>query len=134
MPHLSSIPLHWRLKKSKYNLVGTKCTNCNKVYFPPRTLCPDCRSKGKVEDYKFEGKGKILTHTVIRVAPAGFEKQAPYAVGIIELENGVKISGQIVGDITKIKTGMNVRAVFRKMFEDGDEGFISYGLKWELEN
>ena len=74
MTHTSSVPLYWRLQKQKYNLVGTRCNNCNNSYFPPKEFCPNCRRKGKINEFKFSGKGKITSFTIIRVPPEGFEK------------------------------------------------------------
>lgn len=132
MTHTSSVALYWRLQKQKYNLIGTKCTNCEKVYFPPKEFCPDCRRKGNIEEMKFSGKGNIVSYTIIRVPPGGFEKYTPYAVAIIELDEGTRISGQVVGDINKVDIGKSVETVFRKISEDGDGGLIHYGLKWRI--
>ncbi len=128
----SSIPLYWRLKKPRYRLIGTKCTTCGSLYFPPRPVCLKCRKRGSLTDYQFSDQGKIVSWTVIHIAPEGFESQAPYAVGIIELEGGVRVSGQILGPIDKIEIGKNVQAVFRRIYEDGDSGLIHYGLKWQI--
>lgn len=132
MPHRSSIPLYWRLRKSKYNLVGTKCITCGSVYFPPKNLCPKCRRKGKLEDFQFSGNGKIVSYTIIRTPPEGFEKYAPYAVAIIKLDEGATISGQIVGDIERVDFGKRVKPVFRRIYEDGSDGLIFYGVKFSL--
>ncbi len=132
MPYKSSVPLFWRLKKSKYNLIGTRCKTCNQVFFPQRSLCPDCRRKGTIEEFQFSGNGKIVSHTIVRVPPEGFEKYTPYAVAIIELSEGARISGQIVGDVNRVESGKNVKTVFRRMHEDKSGGLIHYGLKWEL--
>lgn len=129
---LESVPLFWRLKKSKYNLIGTKCTTCGNVYFPPKNFCPNCRRRGKVEDFQFSGSGKIVSYTIVRVPPEGFEKYVPYAVAIIRLDEGTNISGQIIGNVEKIEIGKRVKTVFRKMYEDGTEGLINYGIKFEL--
>lgn len=132
MTHTSSVPLYWRLQKHKYNLIGTKCTICGSVYFPPKSFCPECRRRGIIEEFRFSGKGKIVSYTVIRIPPEGFEKYTPYAVAIIELDEGTRISGQIVGDVNRVQTGKHVETVFRKISEDGDSGLIHYGLKWKL--
>jgi hypothetical protein len=132
MVHKSSVSLHWRLQKSKYRLIGTKCITCNSVYYPPKNLCPECRRKGKIQDFQFAGTGKIISYTIIRVPPEGFEKNVPYAVAIIQLDEGTNISGQVVGNINNVKIGKKVKAVFRKMYEDGNAGIIHYGLKWEI--
>ena len=63
---MSDIVRTWRHIQQRYNLVGTKCNTCGKVYFPSRVICPDCRRKGNIEDIQFSGKGKIFTYSVIR--------------------------------------------------------------------
>lgn len=131
MPDKSSVSMFWRLKKSKYCLVGTKCINCKYLHFPPRELCSECRSK-KIEDYRFSGEGEIVSYTIIRIAPEGFEAYVPYAVALIKLKEGPHIEGQIVGDVNNVDMGKKVKTVFRKMFEDGSDGLIYYGLKWAL--
>ncbi len=128
----SSIPLFWRLREAKYRLIGTKCNKCGSLFFPPRNLCPKCRRKGEIVKFPFSGKGEILSHTIIRAPPEGFEKQSPYAVAIIKLDEGVNISGQVIGDPKDIQTGKKVTTVFRKMYEDGADGVINYGLKFAL--
>lgn len=132
MSHNSSVPLYWRLKKSKYNLVGSKCKKCETTYFPPRLLCQKCRRKGELEDFKFSGEGEIVSWTVIRTAPEGFERQAPFPVAIIKLKEGSQISGQIVDGLENIEIGKRVRPVFRRLFTDGAEGLIHYGLKFKI--
>jgi uncharacterized OB-fold protein len=132
MSHTSSVPLFWRLKEPKYRMVGTKCETCGKVFFPPRSNCPKCRSRGKMANFQFTGNGVIESFTVIRAAPEGFEKQAPYAVALIRLDEGTSISGQVVGGIDEVAAGRKVRPVFRRMTEDGADGLIHYGIKWEI--
>jgi uncharacterized OB-fold protein len=131
MPQRKSVPLAWRRFQARYRLVGSKCKKCGKIYFPPRVFCKKC-GNGELEEYKLKEEGKVHTFTIIHVAPSGFEHRVPYCIGIIELEDGVKITGEIVGEIEKVKIGSKVRAVFRKIFEDGKDGIIHYGLKWEL--
>ncbi len=127
-----SIPLFWRLKKSKYCLIGTKCKTCSQLFFPPKTLCPTCRRKGDLEEFQFSGQGEILSHTTVQTPPDGFEAYAPYAIALIKLAEGAVISGQIVGDNSKIDIGKKVKPVFRKMYEDGAGGVIHYGIKFQL--
>ncbi len=129
---MSSIPRFWRNIKSRYNLVGTKCLNCGEIYFPPRSICPSCRRKGKMTEYKLTGVGEVLTYTVIHAAPEGFGRQAPYIMAIVKLEEGPKLTTQIVNcSPEEMKIGMKVRAVFRKIREDGSSGIIHYGYKFQ---
>jgi hypothetical protein len=57
--------------------------------------------------------GRVLTYTVIHVAPPQFKKMVPYAVGIIQLEEGTKIPGMIREvDPNQLKVGMKVKMKF----------------------
>lgn len=129
---MSDIPRFWRSIKSRYNLIGVKCMKCGEVYFPPRNVCPKCRRMGKLEDIKLRGIGEVLTYTIISAPPEGFERQVPYIMAIVKLEEGPKLTTQIVDcELDEIKIGMKVRSVFRKIQEDGDPGLIHYGYKFK---
>jgi len=107
-------------------LVGSKCDRCSNVHFPPKTKCV---CGGDVKDITFSGNGKIVSYTTIRTAPKGFD--APYIVGIIKLDEGPRITGQIVGEATTIDIDKCVKVVFRKLKEMSD-GLNIYGFKFEL--
>ena len=132
MAHTSSVPLYWRLQKSRYTLTGTKCTTCGTAYFPPKGFCPTCRRNGDISEFRFSGQGSILSFTIIRIPPEGFEIHTPYAVAIIELDEGTRISGQIIDNPDDVKIGQRVSPVFRKLQEDNSDGLIQYGIKFEI--
>jgi len=128
-----SIPLTWRRIPERYRLEGVKCTNCGTNYFPKRPICTKCRRAGKLENTSFSGKGKIYSFTEITAPPEGFEDQTPYVLGIIQLDEGPRITGQIVGKSgNEVKIGDEVRTVFRIIQKDNPEGLIHYGFKFEL--
>jgi uncharacterized protein len=81
---------------SQAKLMAGKCQKCSKIHLPPRPLCDNCYST-QFEWMQISGKGKLVTFTVIHVAPLQFQALAPYAVGIVQLENGLKIPGMIQG-------------------------------------
>lgn len=121
---------YWREIPQRYRLEAGKCTKCGFVAFPPRLVCPQCGNR-KFEKTKLADSGTILTFTIIRVPPHQFEDQVPYAVGIAELDDGVRLTAQIVDcDIAALKVGMRVRIEFRKIYEEGDAGLIYYGYKF----
>jgi len=93
-------------------LMAGKCVKCGKIHLPPRPLCDNCFSQ-EFEWTEVSGKGKLLTYTIIHIAPPQFQAIAPYAVGIVQLENGLKIPGMISG-ITQeqLKIGMNLTIDF----------------------
>jgi uncharacterized OB-fold protein len=91
------------------------------------------QKKGKLEDIKFSGNGKIHSYSVIHTPTDEFKNISPYAVAIIELEEGAKITSQIVDCNTDdVEIGQDVELVFRKIRAEGDEGVISYGYKFKL--
>ena len=130
-----SVSRFWREIPQRYNLIGIKCENCHKVYFPQVDICPHCRrsSLGKMQLIKLKGEGKVITYTIIHVAPEGFEGQAPYAMAIIELDEGPRITAQIIDcDVDKVEIGMKVKSTFRKIRQDGKSGAIYYGYKFRI--
>lgn len=126
-----SVPRYWRESKYLYKLIGSKCKECGKIHFPHRSMCRYCHSHS-VENHRLSERGKVLTYTVIRSAPEGYEKMIPYAVGLIELEDGIRILSQVVDcDPQEITIGMPVELTFRKVKEGGQEGIIEYGYKFK---
>ena len=129
----TGLALTWRKIPERYNLLGSHCDNCGENFFPIRNICPNCRRKGRMGGTKFSGKGVIYSHTFVTSPPTGFELEAPYAIAIVQLAEGPKLTAQIVdGDYEKVKIGAPVEMVFRKIQEDGKEGLIHYGFKFKL--
>ncbi len=128
-----AVPRFWREIPNRYNLVGARCGNCNKILFPPRYICPFCRRMGKLEPYRLKRRGKVLSYTVAHVAAEGFEDQVPYVLAIIELEDGPRLTAQITDcNLDEIKIGDEVEIVFRRMGEESQDGVIYYGFKGRL--
>ncbi|VVB53494.1 Uncharacterised protein [uncultured archaeon] len=129
------IALHWRLLPGRYNLKGTECGNCGAKFFPARRICSHCRRKGKIKDVKYSGLGEIYTYTIVRSPSTGFEFQKPFALAVIKLVEGPLVTAQVVDcDIRDVAIGKKVKAAFRKIIADGDEGIIRYGYKFRLVN
>jgi hypothetical protein len=121
---------YWREIPQRYRLEANKCKKCGLVFFPPRLICSQCQNR-EFEETKLAEKGKVLTFTIIRVPPQQFVDQAPYAVGIVELDDGVKLTGQIVDcDFEDLKIGKRVKIEFRKLFSEGEAGILCYGYKF----
>ena len=124
-----SVPRYWRNEVPRYRLVGEECNKCGNKYFPSRPVC-SCGST-EFKEYKLSQRGVVVTWTVIKNAPIGFEKYTPYVVGLIELKDGVRLMSQIV-DVApeEITAGLEVEACFRKVKEDGKSGILQYGYKF----
>ena len=123
------ISRNWRLRHQRYKLQGTKC-ECGKIYFPPRKICPKCKSKN-LSDFNLKGRGKIYSFTTVYDAPLGFEEYIPYTLALIKLVEGPMILSQLTDvDEDSVKIGMNVEMVIRKVRELGEKGLIVYGYKF----
>ncbi len=124
-------PRHWRIRKQRYALVGEVCPHCEVKIFPPRDVCPNCGGEAKTQ-FTFSGKGTVFSFTVMNDAPAGYEKNLPYAVALVKLEEGPIVTAQLtdLGD-QPVQIGMPVEMVTRRIRDDGDEkGIIVYGYKF----
>ena len=123
-------PRYWREIPQRYRYEAEKCDKCGRVFFPPRLVCSRCGGRG-FSKTTLAQRGVIETFTVIRVAPSGFADQAPYAVGIVALEDGVKITAQIVDcQPESLSIGDPVRLEFRRIQQDGESGILCYGYKF----
>lgn len=113
----------------RYRYQAAKCKKCGKIFFPPRLICSACGSK-TFDDMVLSRNGKVLTYTIIRVPPSQFKDEAPYAMGVVELEGGGRLTAQIVDcDFDKIQIGMPVKLEFRRIQAEGEAGVIGYGYK-----
>jgi uncharacterized OB-fold protein len=126
----TNAPRFWRCIPQRYSLIGTHCTSCDEYFFPPRDVCPNCRRAAQLEEHRFSGLGTIITYTTIHTATDDFERQTPYHLAIIELDEGPRLTGQIVSSPGGVKIGMKVRPVFRILGKEGDSGIIYYGTKF----
>lgn len=106
-------------------LMGSRCEQCGTVYLPPRAICPACHSD-RMGWVQMSGKGNLSAFTSIAIAPTfmieqGYGRDNPYVSGIVELEEGVKISARILGvepaDPGSIQIGIPLRLDF---IETGD--------------
>jgi uncharacterized OB-fold protein len=91
-----------------------RCKKCQVLLLPPKPMCTKCFSSN-LEWVELEKKGKLITYTVIHIAPKQFEEKAPYAVGIVEFSNGLRILGMICGILPEqLKVGMQLMVDFEK--------------------
>lgn len=124
------LPRHWRLKQARYRLEGGKCTDCGSLFFPARSMCPECRSE-RVSPYQFSGRGRVYSYSTVYQAPAGFEEYVPYTVALVRLEEGPLVTAQLTDtDPDDVEIDMPVEMVTRALRRYGEEGLITYGYKF----
>ena len=95
-------------------LRGSKCSNCGEVSIGTNSGCLNCGGD-KIEHITLAREGRLWTYTVIRHKPPGdylgpdpFE---PYALGLVELPDGVRIMAPLVGDVDDFEIGSRLALV-----------------------
>ena len=95
------------------------CPACARHQFYPRRFCTQCLSD-QIEWVQASGRGRVYTYTVCHVAahPA-FESRVPYAIGMIELDEGVRMLAGIVGsDFEHLAIGAPVEVCFESISDE----------------
>lgn len=90
------------------NIYGYKCRRCGHVHYPYKTICKNC---GENDHNEFDivalpKEGTLLTYTTLYTPPSDYEV-VTLELGIVELEGGNRITGQL--EIKDPKIGMKVR-------------------------
>ena len=103
----------------RHQLVFQKCKDCGTFVHPPRPMCPKCQSLNK-EWSPSSGKGHIYSWVTVTYDKAGYPAiKVPYAVVLVELEEGVRVVSNVVGmKPEEVHIGMPVEVVFDDINEE----------------
>lgn len=90
-----------------------KCKACGHIRYPVSHVCPKCLSYG-FEWTDLSGRGEVFSYVVFyQLYDKAFEKDIPYNVALVQLEDGPRMYSNIVGvDNDAVKIGDKVQAVF----------------------
>ena len=99
-------------------LLYQRCAACGHRQFYPRLLCTACG--GGVDWAMASGRGVVHTFTIVRQnGEAPFKDELPYVVAMIELDQGVRMMGNLTGSpVESVRIGMPVEA-YAVECEDG---------------
>ena len=94
-------------------LVVQRCQRCGALRFPARDRCSACLAR-EAEWVPVSGRGKIFSFAVMhQVYHPGFASEVPYAVVLVELEEGPRLVSNVVGyPPGELRVGMPVEVVF----------------------
>jgi uncharacterized protein len=110
----------------EHRLTAQRCTSCSTLRFPALPICPTCLELGS-EWVDVSPTGTIWSFVVYhRAFHPGFADELPYAVAIVETDDGVRYTGRLLGDRDRMSVGARVRVVF------ADETPEFTLPKWEL--
>jgi len=91
--------------------MATRCTSCGAILAPPRALCPRC-GLTDMQWTELKGTGRLLTYSIVHVAPSAFQPFVPYAVGIVLLDEGARLPGMIRVDPRDLRIGLELKVAF----------------------
>ena len=102
-------------------LMLPRCTDCNRVHWYPRHICPFCHSMS-LEWIEASGEGRIHTYAVQNRAFGGWAAEAPFVTAYIDLLEGDRmvtvLRGVDASDPASIKIGGKVKVEFEEASDD----------------
>ena len=98
-------------------LLIQRCTSCGTLRHPPGPGCPSCGSLDW-DTVRASGRGTVFSYAVHHYPPIpGFEY--PLLVGLIELEEGVRLISNITGIAPDdVEIGMDVEVHFEDFADE----------------
>lgn len=108
----------WRgLREGK--LLLQHCLDCANVQYYQQGMCRRCGGE-RLEHRPASGRGKVHSYSVVHRAPGpAFKRDLPYAVLLVELEEGPRMISSLVGASPESVTfDMPVELVCEKASED----------------
>ena len=108
-PSRTSQPF-WDAAK-RHELMLQRCEACHKFIYYPRARCPHCFSD-RLLWRKCSGKGKLYSFTVVHRPSTRLFADGPYVLAIVELEEGPRMTTNIVGPPERLKVDMPVTVYF----------------------
>ncbi len=100
-----------------HRLVIQHCTGCQRPQFYPRVFCRHCMCDA-LEWRDCTGRGRIYTFTINhRAANAHMADKLPYAVAMVTLDEGVRMMGNVIGNLGALRIDAPVVVRFLDMDE-----------------
>ncbi len=96
-----------------HRLVVQRCSGCGALRFPVRELCSRCLSTAATW-VDVSGRGEIFSFNIMHhVYHPAFAREVPYAVVVVKLAEGPKITSNLVDcPVERIRIGMPVEVTF----------------------
>lgn len=107
----------------RVRLMGSRCRDCGETTLGTNRVCPNCGKSGP-EPLSLSRRGVLWTYTVVHHRPPGDyrgpEPFVPFALGLVELPEGLRVLAPIAGDPAAVRIGMPLE--FRAALRPGSAG------------
>ncbi len=93
------------------------CPTCGRLRHPPGPMCPSCGAD-KQDWVVAAGRGTVFSYVVHHHPPVP-GKQLPFVVALVELEEGVRMLGELIDvDPATVHVGMSVQLALTKIDDE----------------
>jgi uncharacterized OB-fold protein len=96
--------------------LATRCPTCQKVWSPPRPLCPDDLTITVWTE--LSGRGQVVSFSVLHYAPAMLAfLERPYVLAYVKLAGADTLFAHLLqnyGDVSKVHYGLPVQVVYNE--------------------
>ncbi|MET7402696.1 Zn-ribbon domain-containing OB-fold protein [Dactylosporangium sp. NPDC005572] len=116
-PVVSDLAAPYWAAAQERRLVLQRCDHCDHWHHFPIDRCPACGRSDSLVWREVSGAGTVYTFSVVhgRAAAPGFTEATPYVIAWIDLEEGARAFGNVVGgDPSSVHIGMPVHVVFEE--------------------
>lgn len=79
-----AVPVMWRTQKQRYSLQAEVCTECSSAVFPPRAVCPYCKTPMRAQ---------VIMQKTSPALPANQGCEFIYALPVATLPMPVAVAG-----------------------------------------
>jgi uncharacterized OB-fold protein len=113
LPQISAAMAPFFEAARRKELVVQRCRGCGALRFPARDRCSACLAR-EADWAPVSGRGKIFSLAVMhQVYHPGFASEVPYAVVLVELDEGPRLISNVVGcPPGELRVGMPLEVVF----------------------
>lgn len=109
-PRVSSFTRPFWDALAQGRLVTTRCAACGSLGFPPRNVCRACWGRD-LRWVPLSPTGTLYSYTRVHVAPEAFRQDGAYAIGLVDLDDGVRLMCRLLGDPTPADLDQRVEMV-----------------------
>ena len=118
LPRIDREHAEWWAALRRHELLVQECPRCKALTFPPEPACPRCRSLERGWR-RSSGRGRVLSWVVVhRPSHPWFADKVPYAVVLVQMEEGFRVIGHIDVPIEKLRDGLPVEAGFEDVNDE----------------
>ena len=99
----------WRESNGEVRLLGARCPVCGTRVFPAKEVCHECGNDQGFEEALLSPTGTLYSFAEMHAKMKGFP--SPYVVAYVDLDEDVRVFGQVEHPASELKVDEKVRIV-----------------------